>query len=284
MGSNSDLTVSELLARYWKYANGYYRKDGKPTNEICALKSALRPVKELYGKTLVREFGPLSLKAVRGRMIADGWSRTGINRAISRVRRIFRWGVAKELLPSAIFESLRCVDGLRKDRTKARETAPILPVQDSLIDATLPYLPQIVGNMVRLHRLTGMRPAELCMMRPCDLDRSSDVWIYRPQSHKIEHRGRERIIPLGPKAQGILLRYLVRDGQTYCFRPCDSEAKRRAARHQSRKTPLSCGNRPGKKRKRNPKRPAGEAYTIDSHRRCQGSPSVRLEVNDILAF
>jgi hypothetical protein len=65
MGGSSDLTISELLARYWKHAKGYYRKDGQPTNEISALKSALRPVRELYGKKPAHEFGPLALEAVR---------------------------------------------------------------------------------------------------------------------------------------------------------------------------------------------------------------------------
>lgn len=53
----------------------------------------------------------------------------------------------------------------------------------------------------------------------------------------------------------------------YCFRPCDSEEKRRAAAHAERKTPLSCGNRPGSNRARKVKRPAGERYTPDSYRR-----------------
>jgi integrase len=266
-GHQSDLKLTELVARYWKHAKGYYRKDGRLTNEISALKCALRPLRELYGEQPVRTFGPLALEAVRGRMIADGWSRTGINRAISRIKRVFRWGVAKELVPSAVFESLRCVDGLRRDRTSARETDPVMPVTDCIIDATLPALPAVVSDMVRVQRLTGMRPAEVCIMRPCDIDRSGDVWAYRPQSHKTQHRGRQRIVPLGPKAQGVLLRYLARDAEAYFFRPCDSEAKRRAEQNQARKTPLSCGNRPGTNRKRRPKRTAGEAYNINSYRR-----------------
>ncbi len=34
---------------------------------------------------------------------------------------------------------------------------------------------------------------------------------------------------IGPQAQEVLLRHLARDAQAYCFRPCDSEEKRRAA-------------------------------------------------------
>jgi integrase len=105
-------------------------------------------------------------------------------------------------------------------------------------------------------------------MRPADIDRTGgDVWIYRPESHKTEHHGRQREIVLGAQAQGILLRYLARDPHTYCFRPVDSETKRRAAQSDSRHTSLAYGNRPGTNRKARPKRTAGEQYTVDAYRR-----------------
>ncbi len=105
------------------------------------------------------------------------------------------------------------------------------------------------------------------MLRPCDLDRTGEVWQYRPESHKTEHHGRERIIFIGPQAQGILLRYLARDHQAYCFRPCDSEAKRLAENERNRKTPLSCSNVRGSNVKRKPKRKPGKQYTTGSYRR-----------------
>ena len=58
---------------------------------------------------------------------------------------------------------------------EARETAPVLPVDDAVVDATLPHMPAVVADMVRLQRCTGMRPAEVCMIRPCDLDRTGDL-------------------------------------------------------------------------------------------------------------
>ena len=55
--SSSDFAVTELCARYWRFAKQYYRKGGKGTSELDNIKYALRPVKELYGKTLVKDFG-----------------------------------------------------------------------------------------------------------------------------------------------------------------------------------------------------------------------------------
>jgi integrase len=91
--------------------------------------------------------------------------------------------------------------------------------------------------------------------------------MYRPESHKTEHHSKDRIIPVGPQAQEVLLRYLARDTQAQCFRPCDSEAKRLAEQEANRKTPLSCGNVRGSNVKRKPKRKPGKRYTTDSYRR-----------------
>src|SRR5262249_10353664 len=98
-----------------------------------------------------------------------------------------------------------------------------------------------------------------------DIDRTIDPWEYRPRTHKTQYRGRERIIFIGSQAQAILLRYLARDAEAHCFRPCDSEAKRRAAVHAARKTPLSSGNRPASKRKLRPSKKPGECYNPRSY-------------------
>jgi site-specific recombinase XerD len=83
----------------------------------------------------------------------------------------------------------------------------------------------------------------------------------------MEHYGRERIIFIGPQAQEILLRYLARDTQAFCFQPRDSESKRLAGRSATRKVPLGYGNRPGSNRKSRPKRKAGVQYIVAAYRR-----------------
>lgn len=255
------------MAAYLKYAADYYRKDGRQTSELSGVRYALRYVKTLYGRKRCDEFGPIALQAVRERMVEDGWSRGTINQQVRRITRMFRWGVSQQLIPASIDHALSTVPGLRRGRTEAKESVPVLPVEDSVVEATISHLPAVPADMVRLQRLTGMRPAEVCIMRPCDLDRSGEVWTYRPESHKTQHHGRERVVYVGPQAQAVLLRYLARDAAAYCFRPVDSEAKRRAAQHAARKTPLSCGNRPGTNRRRKPKVSAGERYTTASYRR-----------------
>ncbi len=264
---SEELTVVELSARYYKFAKGYYQRNGKCTGETPSIRIALRFLREWYSKTPAVEFGPLSLKSLRQRMIDENHSRSYVNSQINRIKRMFKWAVAEELIPSSVSQGLTAVTGLRLGRCGARETEPILPVDELTVEQTLPYLTSVVADMVCIQRLTGMRPAEVCLLRPYDLDKAAEVWVYKPATHKTEHHGRTRTIFIGPQAQAILLRYLARASDEYCFRPCDSEAKRLSAKSEARVTPLSYGNRPGTNRKRKPKKGPGNWYTTHSYRR-----------------
>lgn len=265
-GEGPAISVRELADRYIAHARSYYFKNGKQTNEAPMVATACKRAAEIFGDLPAKEFGPLCLEAVRDRLVGLGLSRSYTNGSINRIRRMFRWAGSKELVPASVPHGLSLVPGLKKGRTAARETAAVLPVADDLVEKTIAELPEVVADMVRLQRASGMRPGEVISLRPADLDRSGDVWVYRPASHKSEHHDRERVVYLGPKAQAVLLRYLARDSQTFCFRPCDSESKRRAGQHAARTTPLSCGNRPGSNRSSSPLRPPGQQYAKDSYR------------------
>lgn len=261
------LTVAEVVARYWAFARKYYRKGGRETSSVDSIRRALKPVRALYGQTLAHDFGPRALKAVRHKMVVAGWSRGTVNKRIAIIKRMVKWAVGEELIPPSIYHGLQAVGGLHKGRTEAPEPEAVKPVPEALVQATLPELPEVVADMVRFQRLTGCRPAEVCMVRPCDVDRSGQVWEYRPESHKTEHHGRERVILVGPKAQSVLAPYLLRPSEAYCFSPTDTVRKKLVMRHANRKTPLNQGNRPGTNRKRKPLRSAGDCYTRDSYRR-----------------
>jgi integrase len=147
-------------------------------------------------------------------MVAEsGWSRPMVNANVGRLRRMFKWAASEQLVNESVWRQLSTVEGLRRGKSQARETKPIEPVADATVDATLPKLSPVVADMVRLQRLTGMRPGEVCLLRPDDLDRSADVWSYKPHRHKTEHHGRERIVFIGPKAQILLRPYLLRESR-----------------------------------------------------------------------
>jgi integrase len=265
--TDGPLTLVEVAAAYKLHAKSYYRKNGEVTNEYNAITSALRVACDLYGEDAADDIGPLKLQAVQQSMIRLGWCRKQINKQIGRIVRMFAWAVAQEMVSANSAQALREVKGLHKGRTEARESEPVLPVDDAVVNATLKRLPSIVADMVRLQRLTGCRPEEVCLVRPCDIDRDEKVWTYRPHSHKTSRHGRARTIAIGPKGQDVLRKYLVRDMEAYCFAPAEGERKRRAEASEARQTPITYGNRPGSNRKASPKRKAGERYTTASYRR-----------------
>ena len=159
---------------------------------------------------------------------------------------------------------LTAVGGLRRGRSEAVESKPVLPVDAATVNATLPLLNRQVSAMVRLQCLAGMRPGEVCQLRPCDVSRDADVWEFTPKSHKTQHHGRRRVIFFGPRAQAILSAWIDnRPADAFCFSP--AEAERRASLTANRKTPKSCGNRPGTNRRQKPQRRPGDHYTTESY-------------------
>lgn len=278
------LLVVELIDRYWTFVERHYVKDGEATSEQHCVRSALRPVRSLYRNTPAAEFGPLALKAVRQQMMDSGLSRKTINEHVGRIRRMFKWGVSEELLPAGAYQALAAVSGLQKGRTAAREAKPIPPVEAATVELTLPHLPPIVADMVRFQRLTGCRPGEVCDLRPCDLDRSAKVWSYRPASHKTEHHGKPRVVFIGPKAQAILLPYLLRDADSFCFSPTESERKRADERRGRRKSKVQPSQ--VDRSRSNPKRKPGDCYTSASYlkavwRACEGAFPAPKELKGI---
>ena len=182
-----ELTINELLVRYLQYADGYYRWKGERTREYSSMVEAIRPLRRLYGTTVVAEFGPKSLSLVRQALIDHGLVRRSINRHIGRIRRIFAWAVSEELIPAAISHGLTTVKGLRYGRSNAAESTPTQTVAQADIDAVLPFVAPQVAAMIQVQLHAAMRPAEVTIMRPLDIDRSDpELWIYRPHSHKSE--------------------------------------------------------------------------------------------------
>ena len=198
-------TVNEIILAYLRHAGDFYRRaDGTPTGELENVKLALRPLKKLYGSTSARDFGPKALKSVRQDMINSKLCRRTINQRVGRIRRAFQFAVENELVPPSVHHGLKAVKGLSRGRSAAPESTAVRPVPDADVDAVRPFVSRQLWAMIELQRLTGMRSGEVAMMRTCDLDMSGKVWIYTPERHKAEHHGKERRIPLGPKAQEVV--------------------------------------------------------------------------------
>jgi integrase len=204
------------------------------------------------------------VKAVRQALIDAGLSRTEINRRVGRIVRIFKWAVENEMVPANVHHGLKAIAGLKKGRTEAKELEPVKPVPEAFVEAVRPCVSRQVWAMTQLQRLTGMRPGEVRQMRTTDIDRSGKVWIYTPESHKTEHHGRKREIPLGPRAQEILGPWLRADPTAYLFSPREAKEEHLEERRRKRATPMTPSQR-ARTRKAAPKKVPGDVDETRSY-------------------
>jgi integrase len=135
-------------------------------------------------------------------------SRATVNDTIGRVRQMFRWAVARELVGPERLQALQALEPLHPGQTKAVERPPVTAVTDEVFEATLRHLAPVLADLLRLARLTGSRPGEICRIAARHIDMTRPVWIYKPPRHKNEWRGHDRQIAIGPRAQAILRNYI----------------------------------------------------------------------------
>lgn len=210
-------TVNQLCLAYFRFAKGYYQQDGKPTAEVSAIKAALKRFRRKHGELLTVEVRPKHVEATITRMADEGLSRSYCNQALGRLKRMFEWGCRKDLVSGSVLFSLSSVKGLRAGRSKAKEPRIVGPVDPETVDATMPYLPPVVADVVRVLQATGARPSEIFGMRRGDIDRRTEPWVYQPGRHKTQAKGKSRTILFGPRARAVLLKYLVGPADGFVF-------------------------------------------------------------------
>lgn len=215
------LTIAELIAIFWQkkvevdYANSTEKRDYVNT---------LRPLNFLYGKETAANFTPKKLVEVRN-LMASGYThpqygqqrplcKRVINQRIKRIQRMFKWAVhPAELLPAEVYARLQMLENLRQGK-QHNEVEPV-PLQ--VVEDTLPHLPQPVADMVMLQRLTGLRSQNIVGLQAEELNRSTEIWTFKPLKHKTLHYNKKLVIKIGPKAQEILRPYIAKRPTGFLF-------------------------------------------------------------------
>lgn len=229
------VSVARICVNFWKHV----QKRQHP-NEAANYKSAIAVVRKLYGRESAESFGPKRLRVVREQFIEKNWARSHINGQVSRVRSMFKWAVAQEMIPWGVYQRLRTLEPLRKGEAK-REGRKVTPVPREYIRRVRPHLSRQVRGLIDLQLLTGARADELTGLRATDFNTSGPVWSVtydggadgadESRSHKTAHHGKERVVYFGPRAQRVL-RQFMKPGRTLnrpLFSPRDAEAERYAA-------------------------------------------------------
>ncbi len=265
--TKSDCLIETLCYDYLDNQKKVHSKNGKPTEAFGHCRLAVAPVIKHYGQNSIPDFGSRSLLFIQAKWEESGIARKTINRWTGIIKDMFRWGVVYELVEAEILQPLLAVPNLKVGKTSAPEYDEIPPIEIELVEKTLPFLPQIVADMVRVQLYAGMRPQDVRNLRSCDIDRSrEDVWKYSPYTHKTKNKGKTRELAIGPRAQAVLTPYLESKADTpeaFLFSPRDTVQMLQDERRKNRKSKVQ----PSQicRKRANPKSLPREQYSKDSY-------------------
>jgi integrase len=257
---NKPLTVEHLGEAYRVHVKQRYSGDHQ-IQDLARKTRVIDDILENDSDVSIENFGPKRLKALRQRWVDTKIiSRKYANRLTNEARAMFNWGVAEELVRPEIVVALKAVAPLRGGEA-AYELDDRQAVPLNVVRATAKFLSPVVKAMVRLQVTTGMRPSEICSMKPMDIDRSGPVWFYRPGSHKTKWKGQKREIPLVGDARAVVEDYINRKADSFLFSPEEAMAWFRAKLRSERK-----GYGSYKKLVEDPKKQPGTKYDSGSYR------------------
>lgn len=218
-------TLADVSIRFLAWAETYYkRSDGSPTGEARNCEVAMRSLVGPYGNIPIDEVCYSDIVSARDLLVEHGFTRGVVNQRVGIWKRFFAWALENRLCEAHTKSDVWAITNLRQGRSEAPEQRVVRPVAHKDVKVTCQYAPASVSAMIRVQELTGMRPGELCAMRVEDVSAWRDVLVYRPAIHKTQHKGKPRIIVMGPRAQSIISLYLK--GKGFVFSPGQSIAER----------------------------------------------------------
>ena len=279
----SIVTVGELVDKYFAWAERTLRPVGENrAHDTVTRTRRIRRFLEGYRNWAIDDFGPDELRDVqeamknhtyqRGKSRAR-YTRRGINDNLKQIRAIWEWGVGREIVTVAQAKRLEEVKSLRMGQAPDPASRP--RVTEAEFKKVIQAVNTVVADMLWLIWYTAMRPGEVCKMRPFDILRDDpDCWMYIPGrdktpvgEHKTMRFGRVKIVPLASKPQRILARRITDfSSKDYVFKPAEAIGELQERRSRNRKTPMSCGNRPGTNRRSHPMIRPGDRYTTNALR------------------
>ena len=270
-------SVADLAADYLAHAKRVFVKHGRMTSTCWNVAYAMQAILDAWGRRAASSIEAPDLAAVREAMIEgeDAVGRkytravTTVNDRLFIIKQSFRWARERGLVSKEHLYDLMMVQPLKAGRCEAKAPRGIKPVDEHWVAITKPFCASPVRAMIDIQWLTGMRPGEAVIMRSTDIDMAGDCWLYTPHAHKMEHKGKVRVILIGPRAQEVIKPFLERPPTAYLFSPAEARAEQLAKKRSSRKTKLwpSHKRRLALSRTDDPQRAPRDRYSEESYRR-----------------
>ena len=215
------LTIADLLAVTMAEVGGGKTKTELRSNSRWYRLRKVAAVLEPYAAMPAVEFGPRLLgqivktmaqtpmKATRnGEQVTP--TETYIREIVTAIKRLFEEAIAREEIPAERLVALNTLTKLPLEG--ARQSEPVQPVEQDIVEATCAVLPPVAGDLFRFIMFTGCRPSEATAITPAMVDRSQEPWVWQPKNHKTKHKGKCRTIGIGPQARQILKRWISGKG------------------------------------------------------------------------
>lgn len=279
------LTIAQALAQYEASldAAGRYVKNGRQTTERDIIRKAVAEFVAGCGDRAIGDLDAAMLLGHRDRLCARKarearkvpattaakgvasidaecagsaesaerpLARTGVNRKVQTLKRALRWLKDRKILAREQWLDLADVAPLRRGelgdaRDAKRAKRAVTPEE---VEAVAAAAGPVVGAMLRLQGLTGMRPGEVCAMRWAEIDKAGPevdgvkCWTYTVANGKTAHHGHETAYVLGPLAQEILAGFKATP-LVAIFSPRRHVDERRRAMREARQTELTPSQR-----------------------------------------
>jgi integrase len=216
--ANGKTTVAEVIIAFLTDA-----KETMPTKEYWHFQRVAKVMVRLFKTTLASAFDTNSLLLIREALKkatwlkpeerahhkVGPWSRSQINKTVTRIRRIWAWAEQRKMVPAGSWGHLMTLKAIPSTDRSVRQTKPRQGVDWPVVAAVLPHLPGSVAALAEVQYWTGMRPCEVCRMTPGDVEQVNGVWMFWLVSKNAWRPGREReAVILGPEAMRVLAPWL----------------------------------------------------------------------------
>jgi len=230
-------TLAGLCLKYLDYAADYY--GGSLRSEYGNMRYA---VKLLCGcftdDPLASAFSALRLQHFQQWLVAAGHSRAYVNQTLSKVKRLFKWGYAQEIVPESVYHSTNVTAPLKKGRTKAPEKKKKVGVTKLQFRSVLPHVSETVKTMMVFQWYTGARSGSICTAKPeqFTVEKKSKMMFWRPR-HKSEWREVDLTLPIGPRCRRAIQPFIdAAKPDEYLFRPEVASKNKRFNKRYSSQT------------------------------------------------
>ena len=245
----------QLLDKYFanaKKVTNYVRSNKEHRNFqfIKRIQQFLEP----YKSWPISDFGPDELLDVQDAVVKyeyvsgkkrKRYTRRGVNDTIKWIRRIWRWGMGRQLVKPELVQGLEEFKPLKMGYANTYDNHKRERVTEKELWKVVEAVNSVVGDMLKLIWYTGMWPHEVCDMRPYDIICDNpECWLYilgRDRTpvgkHKTTRYEHVKVIPLTAEAQKILApRIKDFNSKKYVFSPKEAIREFRENKFANRKT------------------------------------------------